>query len=145
MKLLYYIDSLHTDWYISSVCFNFDDYNWCLMKRQNSVSQKIRILLKTNTKKIFLTQKCWSTENYEHVQHSILVGAAFQRSQVTKYKYFVTLCRNFVSILYPYFTEVILSSSTPSIFTQLSVLSTPYILKIALLLQFQLGLVHSGL
>ncbi len=36
------------------ISFNFDDYNWQLMKTPNSVSQKIRILLKTNTKKGFL-------------------------------------------------------------------------------------------
>ncbi len=33
---------------------NFDDYNWQLMKTPNSVSQKIWILLKTNTKKGFV-------------------------------------------------------------------------------------------
>ncbi len=49
------IHSFHTDWCISSVYFfNFDDYKWQLMKTPNSVSQKIRILLKTNTKKGFL-------------------------------------------------------------------------------------------
>ncbi len=36
------------------ISFNFDDYKWQLMKTPNSVSQKIRILLKTNTKKGFL-------------------------------------------------------------------------------------------
>ena len=36
------------------ISFNFDDYNWQLRKIPNSVSQKIRILLKTNTKKGFL-------------------------------------------------------------------------------------------
>lgn len=61
-----------TDIFQMFIYFNFDDYNGQLMKTQNSVSQKIRILLKTNTKKGFLPQKCWTTEKYEHVQHSIL-------------------------------------------------------------------------
>src|SRR4029434_1454472 len=47
------------------------------MKTPKSVSQKIRILLKTNKKKEFLTQKCWTTEKYEHVQHSILGRGSF--------------------------------------------------------------------
>ncbi len=50
------------------------------MQTPNSVSQKIRILLKTNTKKGFL--KSWPTEKYEHekyehVQHSILSWGSF--------------------------------------------------------------------
>ncbi len=50
------------------------------MKTPNSVSQKIRILLKTNTKKGFLeilpTEK-YKHEKYEHVQHSILSWGSF--------------------------------------------------------------------
>ncbi len=49
-----YIHSTQTDIFQVFIYFNFDDYNWQLMKTPNSVSQKIRILLKTNTKKGFL-------------------------------------------------------------------------------------------
>ncbi len=49
-----YIHSTQTDIFQVFISFNFDDYNWQLMKTSNSVSQKIRILLKTNTKKGFL-------------------------------------------------------------------------------------------
>ncbi len=49
-----YIHSTQTDIFQLFISFNFDDYNWQLMKTPNSVSQKIRILLKTNTKKGFL-------------------------------------------------------------------------------------------
>ncbi len=49
-----YIHSTQTDIFKVFISFNFDDYNWQLMKTPNSVSQKIRILLKTNTKKGFL-------------------------------------------------------------------------------------------
>ncbi len=49
-----YIHSTQNDIFQVSISFNFDDYNWQLMKTPNSVSQKIRILLKTNTKKGFL-------------------------------------------------------------------------------------------
>ncbi len=49
------------------------------MKTPNSVSQKIKILLKTNTKDFL---KSWPTEKYEHekyehVQHSILSWGSF--------------------------------------------------------------------
>ena len=38
MKHVYYINSLHTDWYISNVyLFNFDDYNWQLRKIPNLI------------------------------------------------------------------------------------------------------------
>ncbi len=46
-----YIHSTQTDIFQVFISFNFDDYNWQLMKTPNSVSQKIRILLKTNTKR----------------------------------------------------------------------------------------------
>ncbi len=49
-----YIHSTQTDIFQVFISFNFDDYNWQLMKTPNSVSQKIWILLKTNTKKGFL-------------------------------------------------------------------------------------------
>ncbi len=69
-----YIHSTQTDIFQVFFSFNFDNYNWQLMKTSNSVSQKIRILLKTNTKKGFLeilaNWKVW-TWKYEHVQHSI--------------------------------------------------------------------------
>ncbi len=45
------------------------------METPNPVSQKIRILLKTNTKKGFLeilATENYEHEKYEHVQHSIL-------------------------------------------------------------------------
>ncbi len=40
-----YIHSTQTDIFQVFISFNFDDYNWQLMKTPNSVSQKIRILL----------------------------------------------------------------------------------------------------
>ncbi len=49
-----YIHSTQTDIFQVFISFNFDDYDWQLIKTPNSVSQKIRILLKTNTKKGFL-------------------------------------------------------------------------------------------
>ncbi len=49
-----YIHSTQTDIFQAFISFNFDDYNWQLMKTSNSVSQKIWILFKTNTKKGFL-------------------------------------------------------------------------------------------
>ncbi len=58
------IHSTQTDIFQVFISFNFDDYNWQLMETPNSVSQKIRILLKTNTKKVFLeilaNWKVWS-------------------------------------------------------------------------------------
>ncbi len=51
---LYNVHSTQTDIFQVFISFNFDDYNWQLMKTPNLVSQKIRILLKTNTKKGFL-------------------------------------------------------------------------------------------
>ncbi len=47
-----YIHSTHTDIFQVFISVNFD--KWQLMKTPNSVSQKIGILLKTNTKKGFL-------------------------------------------------------------------------------------------
>ncbi len=41
-----YIHSTQTDIFQVFIYFNFDDYNWQLMKTPNSVSQKIRILWK---------------------------------------------------------------------------------------------------
>ncbi len=41
-----YIHSTQTDIFQAFISFNFDDYNWQLMKTPNSVSQKIRILWK---------------------------------------------------------------------------------------------------
>ncbi len=59
-----YIHSTQTDIFQVFISFNFDDYNWQLMKTPNSVSQKIRILLKTNTKKgileILANWKVWT-------------------------------------------------------------------------------------
>ncbi len=82
MKLVYYIHSYtQTDIFQMFISFNFDDYiTDKLMKIPNSVSQKIRILLKTNTRKDFW--KSWPTEKYEHkkyehVQHSILSLGSF--------------------------------------------------------------------
>ncbi len=54
VKPIYYMDSLHIEWNISSLYFlNFDDYGLQIMKTQNSVSQKIRILHKINKNRIF--------------------------------------------------------------------------------------------
>ncbi len=59
-----YIHSTQTDIFQVCISFNFYDYNWQLMKTPNSVSQKIWILLKTNTKKgfleIFANWKVWT-------------------------------------------------------------------------------------
>ncbi len=41
-----YIHSTQTDTFQGFISFNFDDYNWQLMKTPNSVSQKIIILWK---------------------------------------------------------------------------------------------------
>ncbi len=41
-----YIHSTQTDIFQVFISFNFNDYNWQLMKTPNSVSQKIRILWK---------------------------------------------------------------------------------------------------
>ncbi len=41
-----YIHSTQTDIFQVFICFNFDDYNWQLMKTPNSVSTKIWILWK---------------------------------------------------------------------------------------------------
>ncbi len=41
-----YIHSTQADIFQVFISFNFDDYNWQLMKTPNSVSQKIRILWK---------------------------------------------------------------------------------------------------
>ena len=49
-----FIHYTQTDIFQMFISFNFDDYYWQLMKIPNSVSQKIGILLKTNTKKGFL-------------------------------------------------------------------------------------------
>ncbi len=49
-----YIHSTQTDIFQVFISFKFDDYKWQLMKTPNAVSQKIRILLKTNKKKGFL-------------------------------------------------------------------------------------------
>ncbi len=49
-----YIHSTQTYIFQVFISFNFGNYNWQLMKTPNSVSQKIIILLKTNTKKGFL-------------------------------------------------------------------------------------------
>ncbi len=63
------------------ISFNFDDYNWQLMKTPNSVSQKIRILLKTNTKKGFLeilaNWKVWTWKSMSMYSTQYLVGAPF--------------------------------------------------------------------
>ncbi len=74
------IHSTQTDIFQVFISFNFDDYNWQLMKTPNSVSQKIRILLKTNTKKGFLeilVTENYEHEKYEHVTNSILSWGSF--------------------------------------------------------------------
>ena len=63
------------------IYFNFDDYYWQLMKIPNSVSQKIRILLKTNTKKVFFINvgqlKSMNMESMSMYSTQYLVGAPF--------------------------------------------------------------------
>ncbi len=76
-----YIHSTQTDIFQVFISFNFDDYNWQLMKTPNSVSQKIRILLKTNTKKGFLeilaNWKVWTWKVWACTRTQYLVGGSF--------------------------------------------------------------------
>ncbi len=75
-----YIHSTQTDIFQVFISFNFDDYKWQLMKIPNSVSQKIRILLKTNTKRIFrnLGQlKSMNMKSMSMYSTQYLVGAPF--------------------------------------------------------------------
>ncbi len=54
VKLIYYIDSLQqSEIFQAFISWHFDDYGLKIMKTQNSVSQKIRILHKINKKRIF--------------------------------------------------------------------------------------------
>ena len=53
VKLIYYIDLLDSEIFQAFISFNFDDYGLQLMKTQNSVSPKIRILHKTDKTKDF--------------------------------------------------------------------------------------------
>ncbi len=74
-----YIHSTQTDIFQMFIYLNFDDYNWQLMKTPNSVSQKIWILLKTNTK-IFrnLGQlKSMNMKSMSMYSTQYLVGAPF--------------------------------------------------------------------
>ncbi len=75
-----YILSTQTDIFQVFISFNFDD-NWQLMKTPNSVSQKIRILLKTNYKeRIFrnLGQlKSMNMKSMSIYSTQYLVGAPF--------------------------------------------------------------------
>ncbi len=74
-----YIHSTQTDIFQVFISFNFDDYKW-LMKISNSVSQKIWILLKTNTKKGFLEILAnWKVWTWKVSMYSTryLVGAPF--------------------------------------------------------------------
>ncbi len=76
-----YIHSTQTDIFQVFISFNFDDYNWQLMKTPNSVSQKIWILLKTNTKKEFLeilaNWKVMNMKSMSMYSTQYLVGAPF--------------------------------------------------------------------
>ncbi len=76
-----YIHSTQTDIFQVFISFNFDDYNWQLMKTPNSVSQKIRILLKTNTKKGFFWNlgqlKSINMKSMSMYSTQYLVGAHF--------------------------------------------------------------------
>ncbi len=53
VKFIYYIDSLSIELNISILYFLKYDYGLQIMKTQDSVSQKIRILHKINIKRIF--------------------------------------------------------------------------------------------
>ncbi len=76
-----YIHSTQTDIFQVFISFNFDDYNWQLMKTPNSVSQKIWILLKTNTKKGFFRNlgqlKSMNMKSMSMYSTQYLVGALF--------------------------------------------------------------------
>ncbi len=73
-----YIHSTQTDIFQVFISFNFDDYNWQLMKTPNSVSQKIWIFLKTNTKKGFLeilaNWKVWTWKVWACTAVNTLLG-----------------------------------------------------------------------
>ncbi len=49
------------------ISWNFNDYGIQIMKKQNSVSQKIVILHKINKKKGYFKQKFQASEKYVHV------------------------------------------------------------------------------
>ncbi len=76
-----YIHSTQTDIFQVFISFNFDDYNWQLMKTPNSVSQKIWILLKTNKKeRIFRNLALLKSMNMKSMSMystQYLVGAPF--------------------------------------------------------------------
>ena len=76
-----YIHSTQTDISKVFIYFNFDDYYWQLMKIPNSVSQEIRILFKTNTKKGFFINvgqlKSMNMESMSMYSTQYLVGAPF--------------------------------------------------------------------
>ncbi len=76
VKPIYYIDSLHIEWNISSLYFLifFDDYGLQIMKTQNAVSQKIRMLHKI--KKNDIKQKYQISEKYVHF-HALLGWSFF--------------------------------------------------------------------
>ncbi len=65
VKPTYYIDSLHIEIFQAIISWTFDDYGLQIMKTQNSVFQKIRILHKIN-KKGYFKQKCQASEKYVH-------------------------------------------------------------------------------
>ncbi len=52
--------------YFNDFSWNFDDYGLQIMKTQNSMSQKIRILHEIN-KKGYFKQKCQASEKYVHL------------------------------------------------------------------------------
>ena len=76
-----FIHYTQTDIFQMFISFNFDDYYWQLMKIPNSVSQKIRILLKTQTKKGFFINvgqlKSMNMESMSMYSTQYLVGAPF--------------------------------------------------------------------
>ncbi len=76
VKPIYYIDSLHIEWNISMIEM-FDDYSLQIMKTQNSVSQKIRILHKINKKKDILNRNVMFLKSMFTSMHSILGWAPF--------------------------------------------------------------------
>ncbi len=77
VKPIYYIDSLHSAIFQAFFSWNFDDYGLQIMKTQNWVSQKNRILHNINKKRIFYTEMSdfWKVCSFLCTQY--LVGPPF--------------------------------------------------------------------
>ncbi len=61
-----YIHYTQSETFQAFISWNFYDYGLQIMKTQNSVYQKIRILHKINTKKLYFKQTYQASEKYVH-------------------------------------------------------------------------------